>query len=139
MLDRDAVLEIIDGAYGARVRGDKEALGRYWAEGASFKIAGDPTPFKTLCFQTNQPMNAISDLIDRFEFSGLDRLSAVVEGNKAAVRWEVTVTVHGCEPIRTELLDLIELDESGRITSFVQYADTATILTLLHDEDMPAY
>lgn len=139
MLDRDTVLKTIDDAYAARVRGDKDALARYWAEDASFKIVGDPAPFKTLTFETHQPMNAISDLIDKFEFSDLTRISALVDGNRAAIRWEVTVTVHGCEPIRTELLDLVDLDEQGRITSFVQFADTATILTLLRDEDMPAY
>ncbi|MBO9575042.1 MAG: nuclear transport factor 2 family protein [Sphingobium sp.] len=139
MLDRDKVLETIDEAYVARVRGDKEALARCWAEGASFKIAGNPAPFKTLCFETNQPMNAISDLIDRFEFSDLERISALVEGNQAAIRWEVTVTAHGSEPIRTELLDLVELGDDGRIRSFVQFADTASILTLLQDEDTPAF
>jgi len=139
MMDRDDVLRTIDEAYAARVRGDKDALARYWADGASFKIAGDPAPFKNLTFQTDQPMNAFSDLIDKFEFSGLERISALVEGNRAAVRWEVTVTVHGCDPVRTELLDLVELTGDGRIKSFVQFADTATILTLLRDEDLPAY
>lgn len=139
MLNRDAMLNIIDEAYAARVRGDKDALARYWAQGASFQIAGDPAPFKSLTFQTDEPMNAISDLMDRFEFSDLTRLSAVVEGSQAAIRWEVTVKTPGHEPIRTELLDLIELDEASRIRSFVQFADTASILALLQEEDTPAF
>ena len=139
MLNREAVLNTIDEAYAARVRGDKDALGRYWAEGASFKIAGDPAPFKSLTFQTYEPMNAIGDLMDRFEFSDLQRISAIVEGGQAAIRWEVTVKTQGHEPIRTELLDLIELDDDGRIQSFVQFADTASILALLQEDDTPAF
>jgi ketosteroid isomerase-like protein len=139
MLDRDIVLKTIDEVYAARVRGDKAALGRHWAEGASFKIAGDPAPFKCLTFQTDEPMNAISDLMDRFLFSDLTRISAIVEGNQAAIRWGVTVTTQGHEPIRTELLDLIELGDDGRIRSFVQFADTATILALLQEDDTPAF
>lgn len=139
MLDRDAILDIIDEAYAARVRGDKDALARCWAEDAHFKIAGDPAPFKSLTFETDEPMNAIGDLIDRFEFSELTRVGSVVEGRQAAIRWEVTVRTKGHEPIRTELMDLIGLGDDGRITSFVQFADTASILALLQEDDTPAF
>lgn len=139
MLDRDTVLNRIDEAYAARVRGDKESLSLYWADEASFKIAGDPAPFKSLTFETDVPMNAISELIDRFTFSDLERVDAVVEGNRAAIRWGVTVSTSECAPVRTELFDLIELNDDGRIRSFVQFADTALVLALLQAEDTPAF
>jgi ketosteroid isomerase-like protein len=138
MLDRDSVLTIIDDAYAARARGDKDALAHYWAQDASFRISADPAPFQNLTFETDEPMSAISDLIDRFEFSDLERRDAIVEGNRAAIRWEVSITVAGRGTIRTELMDLIELDDDRRIRSLVQFADSAAVLNLMQGDAVPA-
>jgi hypothetical protein len=130
MLNREDALQMIEEAYAARVRGDKEALARYWAEGATFQIAGDATLAHGVPFQSANPMTAISELVDRFQFSDLKRLNAIVEGNTAAVRWEVTLNVAGNPPAQTQLFDLIELDDEGKIRSFVQFADTALVRRL---------
>jgi len=127
MLSREDALKTIEEAYAARMRGDKEGLARYWAEGARFRIAADANYLPDLPLQAEHAMTAISELIDKFQFSDLQRLEAVVEDNKVAVRWALNVSYEGSGPVRTELMDLIHLDDDGKIQSFVQFADTAQI------------
>lgn len=138
MPDRDQMLKTIDEAYAARVRGDKDALARFWAPGASFRISADAAPLETLTLESDAPMEAIGRLIDRFTFSDLERVSAVVEGNGLVIRWNVTIVAPGQPPHRTELTDMIEFGDDGLITAFVQYADTASILRMLNQETVPA-
>ena len=72
-------------------------------------------------------MQAISALIDRFQFSNLKLLNAVADGSDIAVRWSVTITVQGKPPVQTQLFDLIKFDGDDKILSFVQFADTALV------------
>ena len=127
MLGRDDAIKTIQMAYAARVRGDKEALSQYWAEGAHFEIVGDPTLLEGVPLSAPEPMEAVSALIDRFEFSDLKLLNSVVDGADIAVRWAVTITVAGKPPVNTQLFDLIKLNEAGKIVSLVQFVDTALV------------
>lgn len=95
MLDRQQFVALIGDAYKARVEGNKEALARHWAEGAHFEIAGDQDLLPGVPLVATAPMNAVSKLIDRFTFSDLEMIDAVVEGQKAVVRWGVTIAVEG--------------------------------------------
>jgi ketosteroid isomerase-like protein len=72
------------------------------------------------------PMEAIEKLIDQFTFSDLTLLDSVVDGNKIAAHWQVTITPTNGKPETTQLFDLIELDD-GKINSLTQFADTALI------------
>jgi ketosteroid isomerase-like protein len=127
MLARDEALSRIHEAYAARVRGDKEALSRYWAEGATFRIAGTPSLVRDVPLSGATPMDAIEKLIDQFTFSDLTLLDSVVDGNKVAAHWQVTITPAKGTPETTQLFDLIELDDDGKIKSLTQFADTALI------------
>lgn len=131
MLNREDTLQTIEAAYAARARGDKAALATYWAEGAQFRIAADGNFLKNVPLSADTPMDAIGELIDKFAFSEIERVAAVVEGRKAAIHWAVTVRFAGGPPVRTELMDMIDLDDDGRITAFVQFADTAQIRALM--------
>ncbi len=104
MLSRDETLRVIRDAYEARVRGDKEALGRYWADGASFEIVGRPDLLKNVPLSAEVPMDAVGELIDRFQFDDLELVDSIIEGPRAAIRWRVNVAYQGSEPQRTELL-----------------------------------
>jgi ketosteroid isomerase-like protein len=138
MLNREDALKTIDAAYAARASGDKAALATYWAEGAQFRIAADANFLKNVPLTAEEPMDAIGALIDKFAFSEMERVAAVVEGSKVAVHWAVTVRFAGGAPVRTELMDMIDLDDDGRIAAFVQFADTAQIRALMATEGEPA-
>jgi ketosteroid isomerase-like protein len=127
MLARDEALNRIHEAYAARVRGDKQALSRHWAEGATFRIAGAPSLVRDVPLSGATPMEAIEKLIDQFTFSDLTLLDSVVDGNKIAAHWQVTITPTNGKPETTQLFDLIELDDDGKIKSLTQFADTALI------------
>jgi ketosteroid isomerase-like protein len=130
MLGREDALTVVRNAYAARASGDKEALADYWAKGAHFEIAGDRALLQAVPVTAAHPMEAISSLIDRFHFSDVEMVDAIVEGRKIAVRWALTVTVAGRAPVPTQLFDLIELDDDGKIRSLVQFADTALVRQL---------
>jgi hypothetical protein len=68
----------------------------------------------------------------------MERVAAVIEGHKAAIHWAVTVRFAGGPPVRTELMDMIDLDDDGRIAAFVQFADTAQIRALMAAEGAAA-
>jgi ketosteroid isomerase-like protein len=138
MLNREYVLQTIEAAYAARASGDKAALATYWAEGAQFRIAADPNFLKDVPLSADTPMDAIGELIDKFAFSDMERVAAVIEGHKAAIHWAVTVRFAGGPPVRTELMDMIDLDDDGRIAAFVQFADTAQIRALMAAEGAAA-
>lgn len=127
MLDRDEAIRVVRAAYAARVDGNKAELGRCWAEGARFEIVGDGALLAGVPLTAPDPMVAVASLIDRFAFSELELVDAVVEGNRVVARWSVTVAVAGKPPARTQLMDLIDLDDQGKITSLVQFADTALV------------
>jgi ketosteroid isomerase-like protein len=127
MLNRQEALEALGGAYRARVSGDRDALARYWADGAHFEIVGKPDRMAGVPLKSAGAMQTIGALIDQFGFSDHQILDAVLEGSKLAARSRVTVTVSGKPPETTDLFDLVEFDADGKISSFVQFADTALI------------
>jgi ketosteroid isomerase-like protein len=129
MLDRGEILKIIEDAYAARMRGDQAKVAEIWAPGAQYRLAGEASLLSGLPFAGDARSTA-ADLIDLFQFHAMKRLSAVVEERKAALRWRVTLSTGGGEPVTTDFLDLFELDEAGKITSLVQYCDTALLLEM---------
>ena len=72
----------------------------------------------------------VSQLIDRVRFHTVERLDALVEGSRAAVRWRATLSAGGGEPAETELYDLWTFDDQYRAISLVQFADAALIANL---------
>jgi ketosteroid isomerase-like protein len=129
MADREDALKLIRAAYTARASGDKDALAGCFAEGARFEIAGNQA-LQTVALTGAHPMEAISKLIDQFSFSDVELADAIVEGHRIAARWTLKVSVEGREPVATQLFDLIELDEAGKISSLLQFADTALVREL---------
>lgn len=130
MLERDAILKTIRDIYDARLAGDTKTMALHFAENAHFEIAVDHSLHSALPRNGVQAREALGALIERFEFSDLKLLDAVVEGHKVAARWRVTVKAKGKDPVITELCDLIHLDGQGKIKSFVQFVDSALVLKI---------
>jgi ketosteroid isomerase-like protein len=130
MLDRDEILHRIDEAYAARARGDKAEVERLWAPGATFRLPGEKAllePFPTGL----SAVATVNDLIDLITFLDFERLDAVVEGRKAAVHWRVKLVMGHRKPVTTELYDLWSFDEDGRVTSLLQFCDTALVASMI--------
>jgi ketosteroid isomerase-like protein len=131
MPGRDEILAIIDAGYEARVRGDKEKLATFWAPDAQYRMSGDSSLIAAFPAGPANAEITTAELIDRFQFQSLERLAAIVEGNKAAVMWRVTASAGDKPLLMTELFDLFEFDEAGKITSLVQFCDTAALAKFL--------
>jgi ketosteroid isomerase-like protein len=131
MPDRDDILRIIDEAYETRARGDKAGLAKYWAPAATYRMAGAANLLPTVPVGPHEANAAVDALIDLFQFHDLERLHAVVEDDRAAIHWRVTVSTGGQEPVKTELYDLWTFDTAGKLKSLVQFTDTALLRTML--------
>jgi len=126
MADREAVLAVIDAAYAARKRGDKEALAAYLARGATFRLVGrsglmgfDVGPIDAL--------EAIGQLIDLFTFHAMDRLHVAVSDHTVFIHWRIDVSARGGERDVTEVCDIWTLDDDLKAVSLVEFADTASM------------
>ncbi|MBW8755199.1 MAG: nuclear transport factor 2 family protein [Sphingomonadales bacterium] len=128
-MDRDQVLAVIDAAYAARCAGDEAALAPFWAEGATFEIAGEASLLEQFPGSTGPEDSApaVEALMRFVAMSNVRRLQSVVEGLKAATLSRVTVSFAGRPPFETLLFDLWELTEDGKIASLHQFADTAKV------------
>jgi ketosteroid isomerase-like protein len=113
-------------AYAARQRGDLDALGRLFAPHARFQMAGSSaSPIATLVEGAEQYRPLLAGMIKTFEVLDHKIVSMLIDGSKAAVQWRAKMrsSVTG-ETVDTDLFDLIEM-EGGRITSFLEFCDTA--------------
>jgi ketosteroid isomerase-like protein len=113
-------------AYAARQRGDLDALGRLFAPHARFQMAGSSaSPIATLVEGAEQYRPLLAGMIKTFEVLDHKVVSMLIDGSKAAVQWRAKMrsAVTG-ETVDTDLFDLIEM-EGGRITSFLEFSDTA--------------
>jgi ketosteroid isomerase-like protein len=130
MIEREELLAVIDGAYAARVRGDKAAMAEFWEPDATYRLAGEASMMPAVPVGPAEALHAVSALIDLFEFHELERVSAVIEGLTAAVHWRVKVSAGGPR-FEAELFDLWQFSERGKAASLLQFTDTALIVRML--------
>ena len=130
MIGRETILATIDGAYAARMRGDKQAVAQYWEPEATYRLAGEASMMPAVPVGPGDAMKAVDALIDLFEFHALERVDAIVEGHSAAVHWRARVSAGG-QHFDAELFDLWQFSERGKVVSLLQFTDTALIVRML--------
>lgn len=131
MPDRDRILAAIDKAYSDRKAGDTAALESFWAPGATFRIAGEPSllpPLRTGCAAAGE---AVAELIHLIRFHDYRLLDAIVEGNRAALRWEIDCSIGSGPVYTTEIAEFWEFDEDLKAKSLLQFVDTAQLADML--------
>lgn len=132
MLERADVLKIIDDGYKARARGDKKALKKFWAPGARYHQVGDKSLVRSFPAGPGGALKSVEKIMDLVKFKNHKRLDAVVEGNKAAVRTRITASFMGGRPVKTELYDLWEINDAGKVVSLTQFTDTALLAKVMN-------
>jgi ketosteroid isomerase-like protein len=133
MSDRTGVEKVLRDAYEARVRGDIDTLGRIFADNARFEVAGSSqvSAIPARVEGAGQVLPLLGQMIKTFQLSDLRILSMVIEGPKAAVHWRAKVRSSVTREIAdTQLMNIIEVKD-GRITSFVEFCDTALASRLM--------
>lgn len=133
MSDRQAIEGLLEELYAARVRGDIEAIGKLFAEDASFEIAGsdEASPMPTLIKGNAKITKLVQGMISAFELSDFTLIEMLIDGDQAAVRWRATIYhTKSRQMFTTELADFITV-AGGKITSFIEFHDTALAAKVL--------
>ena len=130
-LGRERMLATMDEAIAARARGDKEAMRGFLAPGATFRIAGESDRDALLPAGPALAREVLDGLVDLVRFHEVERLDTIVEGNRAAVRWRIDVSIGGGPVTTTEVFDLWTFDGEGRVTDLLQFIDTALLASLM--------
>ena len=129
-MDRATMLQTIDAAYAARQRGDLAEVLSLLAPGATFRMIGmSPGP--------EDAATAIGGLIDQFHFAELERLDALVDGDRVAARVRISAATGGGRYVDSELLDIWRFGADGKVIELVEFADTSQIRDML--AKAPAY
>jgi ketosteroid isomerase-like protein len=119
--------QLVREVYAARVAGDVEGIVCHFAPDVDFALAGDPaaSPVAGRLKGAIKLRAQLALLVQGFKFNSYDIVTLVVEGSNAAVRAKANITslITGAT-VDMELGDFIEV-EDGRVTSFVQFCDTA--------------
>ena len=128
-MQREDMLAKVEAAYHGRRTGDFSKFGEILAEDAAFTFAGDQSLLSVVPGSGGVGAHRTAqELFDKLEMRSLDRLDAVAEGNRVAILWQTTLVPPGGEPFETQLFDLWEFDESGRICRGTQFLDTAKLV-----------
>jgi ketosteroid isomerase-like protein len=124
VMDRATMLQTIDAAYAARQRGDLAEILTLFSPHATFRMVGmSPEP--------QDVASAIGGLIDQFHFAELERLDALVDGDRVAARVRISASTGGGRHVESELLDIWRFDADGKIVDLVEFADTGLIGVML--------
>lgn len=133
MTDRQAIENLLEELYAARVRGDLETISRLFAANATFQVAGtdDASPMPTSVKGNAGITSLMQGMITNFEVSDFTILEMLIDGPSAAVRWQATFmyTKTG-RMFATELADFITVAD-GKVVSFIEFLDTALAAKVL--------
>lgn len=129
-MTRDEFLAKIDEAYRYRVAGDIDAIRSMFAPDGIFRLGGGRVPLKGVLNDETSAIAVVSALIENYTFKKVQRLGAIVEGNKAAVLSRAEIAPTGGAAQSVELFDLISIGPDGRFTSFIQFVDAGFIANL---------
>jgi ketosteroid isomerase-like protein len=133
MTDRQAIEDLLEELYAARVRGDLEALRKLFAANATFQVMGSDTasPMPMLVKGSPSVMGVLQNMIATFEISDFTVVEMLIDGASAAVRWQATIHHTGTDEVfTTELADFITI-ANGQVTAFVEFLDTALAAKVL--------
>ena len=132
-MEENRLLGIIDDFWKARMAGDKAGVASFLAPGATYELAGagafaDPVAVGP----SAEALTASARLIDDFRFHSVERLTSIMEGRKAAVVSRVEVSFRGGAITNSELCDVWEFDEGGKVRALKQFADTHLIHRMMN-------
>ena len=133
MASREAMIDTIYRAYDARGKGDIEGLMAAFHPNAVFELKGEKEMLEAAgAVQGLQNVRAaMTGFIEAFEFLQRDIVSAMVEGDRAAVHSRLKIRFIPKDAVFTsDVLDTFKF-EDGKIIELMEFADTALIKNLV--------
>ena len=133
MNERAEIERIIRQAYAARKRNDLDECLEVFADMSEFRMAGAAvtSPVAMASKGGIELRETLGRLINSFEWIDHTIVSIVIDGSKAAVHGRIKMesTFTG-DVVETDVADFIEVRD-GRITSFIEFCDTALAARLM--------
>jgi ketosteroid isomerase-like protein len=134
MSERSSILDTVEQAYQARESGDMAALLALCDPAVQLKIAGAGR-LCGACVTLNgheEVARGLTGLVETFGFEAVEMLDSIIDGRKAGIHWRATMRHRPTdEMFKSELYDMWTLGEDGRITSLLQFCDTALVAEYL--------
>jgi ketosteroid isomerase-like protein len=128
-MQREEMLAKVEAAYEARRTGDFAALEAIVSPGALFSLGGEQSLLASAPKSCDADVLQVArELFEKIEIRELERVQAVAEGNHVAILWNTTLVAPNGEPFDTQMFDLWEFDQSGRICKGTQFLDTAKLV-----------
>jgi ketosteroid isomerase-like protein len=125
-LDRDGIDRLIRAFWHLRLQDAPAAIRRYAAPDVVFRILGNPGGGNGYSVFEGQDavIESVRFIDTNLEFIGFEIVDLIVDGPRAALRWQAALRHRGTGVIGDlAVLDLITVD-NGRITQYVEFFDT---------------
>jgi ketosteroid isomerase-like protein len=123
MIDRSVINGLLEQLYGARVRGDLDAVCATFSSDAVLRISGasDNNPIAVTATGAKEIRRLLSMMIKSFKLSEYASLAVLIDGNRASVHWRVRINsrITGTS-VLTELMNIIEIRDA-RIVGYTEF------------------
>ena len=132
MLTKDMIEKVVRSTYLARVREDAGAAASAFSEQATLQVSAATIPgFGEPMKGREAIRQALTNFANTLRYENWKELALVVEGNRAAIRWQAKITC--IETGRSHVFDCVDLVEfdGDRIASLYHTLDTAALAALL--------
>ena len=132
MLTRDMIEKLVRSTYLARVREEADAAASTFSDQATLQVSaatipgfGEPIKGRAAIRQ------ALTNFASTLRYEDWKELAFVVEGNKAAIRWQAKITCIATGRSHVfDCVDLVEFD-GDRIATLYHTIDTGALAALL--------
>jgi ketosteroid isomerase-like protein len=132
MLTRDMIENVVRSTYLARVREDANAAASAFSDQATLQVSAATIPgFGEPIKGRDAIRQALINFANTLTYEDWKELALVVEGNKAAIRWQAKITC--IETGRSHVFDCVDLVEfdGDRIATLYHTIDTGALAGLL--------
>ena len=127
-LDRDSIQRAVDNFFATRLTNDPDKVFALFASDATVRMAGAESASDIAHRTANQEelKASVTKLVTAWQWSRVDISSTLIEGNSAAVRYDLT-TEHVATGLvlDAESMDQFYFDEDLLITEMIEFVDTA--------------
>jgi ketosteroid isomerase-like protein len=131
-MQREDMLAKVRAAYEARRSGDFSALEAVVCPDAEFSYGGEQSFLASVpASGAGKVHQAARELFETIKIHSLDPVQVIAEGDRIAILWNTTLATPGGEPFDTQMFDLWEFNESGRICKGTQFLDTAKLIDVM--------
>ena len=132
-MSQDDVEAVARGYYEARLANDPAKCLEFLGAGTRIRIAGAPetNPIATDAQDVAAVKASVEELVGVFQWQSMDIRALLVDGDTAAVHYDLTATyVPTGSTESTEIVDIVRVAD-GQIASITEFVDTALVAKMM--------